>query len=405
MDFQADQYGDIYIANGDVPPTRLSEYIGQRVWFILRSQHGDWAQYPDRGANIKQYFGYQNRPSTKTIVETEILEELERDTILRAFPIEVLYTPVSLNESVVEVQVTLPDGDMVSLKETIIHNGQFTSHPTIRFTPADYDQETVAARSEIVTLENASNILEVTHRIADDLVIISPYSGTMDISPTGNIVVDEYTSGVTYHIDFDLQMPEEVQEIYSGVSSMVVIVDDTIKTPEQYEVIEYNSTISGISISGISTEYVKVDFTYDIGEGSQVYTYQLPSDSERSGGSVYDTRTYTYQFPSGIVDIMETKLVSNVNVTVDDSEIFTSDFTYSDNLITLYSAPTEYFTVDVIYYDSCAVASIDEIYGDTTPHNIFPRIRTSYQYYVVTKQSLEPGQYFVQYTSNDLVKV
>ena len=116
MDVGITKDGDMIIDSGDTPILNLSEFVAQRAWLILRSKPGDWAQYANKGADIMQYVGYPNIPATKTTVERDVLDELERDTILGNFAIEVEYTPTSASAAVIEIRINLPDGEIVRLR-------------------------------------------------------------------------------------------------------------------------------------------------------------------------------------------------------------------------------------------------------------------------------------------------
>jgi len=337
MDFALTKNGDIFKSGAGVIQLSLVDNIGQRVDHILRSKPGDWARKAGMGAYLPKYVGYPNLPSTKAIIEDEITEALNRDRLVGSFPITVEYTPTALDTAMVEITIQLPDGNAVSIYRELNPAGTINTIDGLPYTPPSYDTETLITKTEVITLTEASNVFEISQIPINDNVFITEYNDSLELLDDGT--VEFQASGIIHSYEY----------------------------------------ISGLSPSGMLTPR-------------------------------------TFELPIHIQDVLQNRMIQSIEITADDTILTTNDYQLDSKKLTLRQtwsetvdgvlvyhgveqAPSGIVTIDVDYFYTYPILSMDSYEQDSIPQNVFPRTRIISKNFVTLKQSLAPGNYFVQYST------
>lgn len=330
MDFKQTVDGDIFVNGLDMPKQNIADFLYQRIINLLRSKPGDWEQYPAVGIDITRYVGYPNIPSTADLVESEVLESLQADSILGNFDIEVIYTPTASDSAIIEIILTLPDGDKIEHRQPLRTSGNIIGYTEDEFTPAAYDTESQTLITEIVNVEITRSDITLKHRPSNEAVYIVPY-------------------------DDDLEPDENGRFTF---------------------------------VSDIVTQNIEMVST-DPGSGEQGVDWQLLGN-----------RTYTLE--SEIQTILNENMVVAIEVFNNDEIIPADEFTVTNRTFTLQDTVSGTVEFNVEYFDTIGISNIVELKQNSAPNKIFPRSRTSAAYKVLLTQTIEPGQYYVQYSTYSL---
>jgi phage baseplate assembly protein W len=339
MDIATTINGDILRENGAIRQLSIAELINQRINLILRSKPGDWSTEPGFGAYIAKYVGYPNIPATKQIIEEEIMEALQRDKILSNFSLNVEYTPTSLGSALVEISVTLPDGNVISMYKEMSPVQGINTNIDRPYTPPRYDTNIQVIMKELVTLQTSSNTFEVSRLPLSSNIFILEYNDSLSYDTDGNLIVAYNTINLEY--DYTSSIP-------SGALD--------------YRTVEFESgTISVLSEKLIDNVNVEID-----GTPITVNDYTMDSDS-------------FYLRPEYTTLVGSTKETYGVAQDLSGSIL----------------------TLQINYYDSIQVLDITSTEQDSVP-TLFPKSRILNKNYITTKNTYPAGTYIVQYTTYEI---
>lgn len=386
MEIATDSRGDIILSGREANQLNIPDFISQRVHQLLRSKPGDWELSPAQGINIAKYYGYPNIPATKTLIEREVSEELSTDPIVGAFDIEVIYTPSSSNSGIIEIIIGLPDGTELTMTEILELTSSTVNQNEGEFTPALYDRTEDMIRTERITLENRTNVIELKYRPITDVIFVLPSSSVSGQLENGIYNPPVFTETQNEPWEFTVDFDQNIEDVipYVVTSGVVAYVDN-----EQVPYNSYTYTTSDITISGEATSSVLIDVTYDM--SGIANEQQLVTD--------IDTRKTVYPLNTTIRDIMDTKLVSSLIIKVGDTVLFPSQYSANSSAVKLVEYPHNDVNITVDYYNTSAISSTTALQQDSKPDRIFPRSRETNRYMITTRELFNPGTYFVQYTS------
>lgn len=109
-DFAWSTRGDLVIGHdGDImdtyddPLRSLYQEIRTRVMSTL----GDWAMYPDLGANVEEFVGEPNNKVTAEALKTRIIAAIMRNGLVHGADLKVKYSPIDIDKIMFRISIAV----------------------------------------------------------------------------------------------------------------------------------------------------------------------------------------------------------------------------------------------------------------------------------------------------------
>ena len=263
---------------------------------------------------------------------------------------------------------------------------------------------------------------------------ITQYAGYPNIPATKDLVEEEVLEG----LESDVVLGNlEISVIYTPTAADTAVIEIKVYLPSEDEAIEIteilkstssiigrstpiftsaaydpNTQVTKTEVIELETAKNTIDLKYlPINSLVFILPYSSNIELDENGQMSFQPSvveqtivaaegTLAYDINSTITNILENKLVAQITIKADGIELSTDNYNINSEIITLVgiTASSSVF-ISVIYYDYEAVNAVAELTQESVPGGIFPRSRTSNRYIVATRNALDPGTYFVQYTT------
>jgi hypothetical protein len=118
--------GDIQIGgNGDLLVVRDEEVVAQEIRFRVKTTRGDWALYPECGADLELLIGLPNTPDTGRRAEEQVNRALTHDGFLGGELQEIRAVPVNREQLAVLIvadvgETPFTESVLVDLQEGVL---------------------------------------------------------------------------------------------------------------------------------------------------------------------------------------------------------------------------------------------------------------------------------------------